>query len=245
MESSITPKVNKSCAGQQNTVVEEEEWKKKWEQKKIGFHKEQVHSLLRAHLDALLNNRKGLRIFFPLCGKAVDMKWLADMGHTITGVDVSEIGLKDFFAEQKLSYVEEAVPEITGAKVFKSASGNISLYCCSIYDFTRIPAKYDGIWDRGSLVAINPCDRERYAKAMLSLMEQNCCYLLVSVSYNPDLIEGPPFYVPNSVVEKLYGESCNIKLLETVDSLDERHRVWGLDYFDETIHLLSLKANTQ
>ncbi|XP_078526628.1 thiopurine S-methyltransferase-like [Lissotriton helveticus] len=206
----------------------------------------QQHSrvLLQAHLNSLLNKRTRLRIFFPLCGKAVDMKWLADMGHTITGVDVSEIGLKDFFTEQNVPYVEEVVPEIPGAKLFKSLSGNISLYCCSFYDFTRIPAKYDGIWDRGSLVAINPRDRERYAKALLSLMEQDCCYLLITVLYNPDLLEGPPFYVPNSVIEKLYGESCNIKLLETVDALDDRIRGWGLDYFRETIHVLTLKADT-
>ncbi|XP_078541931.1 putative thiopurine S-methyltransferase [Lissotriton helveticus] len=244
MESLRTPQGDENAPRQQDKVVDEGEWKKKWEQKKTSFHKDHVHRLLQAHLNSLLNNRTGLRIFFPLCGKVVDMKWLADMGHMITGVDVSEIGLKGFFTEQNIPYVEEDVPEIPGAKLFKSSSGNISLYCCSFYDFIRIPAKYDGIWDRGSLVAINPRDRERYAKALLSLMEQDCCYLLITVSYNPDLIEGPPFYVPDSVIEKLYGESCTIKLLETVDALDDRTRGWGLDYFWETIHLLTLKDNT-
>ncbi|KAJ1200998.1 hypothetical protein NDU88_004815 [Pleurodeles waltl] len=213
MEIPETPPGDETAPRQQSKVVDEEEWKKKWEQKNTSFHKDQVHRL-------------------------------ADMGHTITGVDVSEIGLKDFFTEQNIPYVEEDVPAIPGAKLFKSSSGNISLYCCSFYDFIRIPAKYDGIWDKGSLVAINPCDRERYAKTVLSLMEQDCCYLLVTVLYNPVLIEGPPFYVPNSVIEKLYGESCDIRLLQTVDSLDERTRGWGLDYYCERIHLLTLKANS-
>lgn len=31
--------------------------------------------LLQKYLDVLLNGRRGLRIFFPLCGKAVEMKW--------------------------------------------------------------------------------------------------------------------------------------------------------------------------
>ncbi|XP_069062809.1 thiopurine S-methyltransferase-like isoform X2 [Pleurodeles waltl] len=220
MEIPETPPGDETAPRQQSKVVDEEEWKKKWEQKNTSFHKDQVHRLLRAHLNALLNSRIGLRIFFPLCGKAVDMKWLADMGHTITGVDVSEIGLKDFFTEQNIPYVEEDVPAIPGAKLFKSSSGNISLYCCSFYDFIS------------------------YAKTVLSLMEQDCCYLLVTVLYNPVLIEGPPFYVPNSVIEKLYGESCDIRLLQTVDSLDERTRGWGLDYYCERIHLLTLKANS-
>ncbi|XP_029446596.1 thiopurine S-methyltransferase-like isoform X2 [Rhinatrema bivittatum] len=145
----------------QDRVMANEEWIMKWEQKNIAFHEKQVHRLLEKYLDTLLNHRDKLRIFFPLCGKAIDMKWLADMGHSITGVDISETGLKEFFADQNVSYIEEQVPEIPGAKVFKSLSGNISLYCCSIYDFPRIAVKFDGIWDRGGLVAVNPCDRKR------------------------------------------------------------------------------------
>lgn len=41
------------------------------------------------------------------------------MGHNIIGVDVAEIGLKEFFEEQNVPYVEESVAEIPGAKVFK------------------------------------------------------------------------------------------------------------------------------
>lgn len=36
--------------------------------------------LLQKHLDLLVNGRSGLRIFFPLCGKAVDMKWYGAAG---------------------------------------------------------------------------------------------------------------------------------------------------------------------
>lgn len=40
--------------------------------------------LLQKHLDLLVNGRSGLRIFFPLCGKAVDMKWYGAAG-IVTG----------------------------------------------------------------------------------------------------------------------------------------------------------------
>ena len=33
---------------------------------------------LAQHLGAMLNGRNGVKIFFPLCGKAVDMKWYFD-----------------------------------------------------------------------------------------------------------------------------------------------------------------------
>ncbi|XP_014796423.1 PREDICTED: thiopurine S-methyltransferase-like [Calidris pugnax] len=122
---------------QKDRVMSEEEWLKKWEMGNIGFHKEHGHPLLQKYLDVLLNGRSGLRIFFPLCGKAVEMKWLADMGHSVVGVEISEQALKEFFGEHGLSYSEEPVPEISGAKLLQSTSGNISLYCCSIYDLSR------------------------------------------------------------------------------------------------------------
>ncbi|KAM9025639.1 thiopurine S-methyltransferase isoform 2-T4 [Ara ararauna] len=166
---------------QKNRVVTEEEWLQKWEMHNIGFHKEQGHPFLQKYLDVLLSGRSGLRIFFPLCGKAVDMKWPADMGHCVVGVEVSEQALKEFFAEHSLPYSEEPVLEIPGAKKLQSTSGNISLYCCSIYDLSS------------------------YASLMISLMEENSSYLLVTVSYDPNKHKGPPFYVPESEIKSLFG----------------------------------------
>ncbi|XP_061305555.1 thiopurine S-methyltransferase isoform X2 [Pezoporus flaviventris] len=201
---------------QKNRVVTEEEWRQKWEMRNIGFHKEQGHPLLQKYLDVLLSGRSKLRIFFPLCGKAVDMKWLADMGHCVVGVEVSEQALKEFFAEHSLPYSEEPVVEIPGAKKLQSISGNISLYCCSIYDLSS------------------------YASLMVTLMEPNSSYLLVTVSYDPNKHKGPPFYVPESEIKSLFGSHCEIKYLENVNDFSERHRQWGLDYFLEVLYLLKL-----
>ncbi|XP_030408371.1 thiopurine S-methyltransferase isoform X2 [Gopherus evgoodei] len=203
---------------QQDRVVTEEEWLQKWKTRQIGFHKEQGHPILRKYLDVLLNGRNGLRIFFPLCGKAVEMKWLGDMGHYVVGVELSECALKEFFTEHDLSYSEETIPGISGAKVFKSTSGNISLYCCSIYDLSS------------------------YANLVLSLMERSCCYLLVTVLYDSNKHKGPPFYVPDAEIKSLFGKVCEIKCLEKVDDFSDQHKAWGLDYFLEVTHLLTLKS---
>ncbi|XP_033010558.1 thiopurine S-methyltransferase isoform X2 [Lacerta agilis] len=166
---------------------------------------------------------------------------LADMGHQVIGVEISESALKEFFTEQKLSFSEEAIPGIPG-KLLKSTTGNISLYCCSIFDLTSaITGKFDAIWDRGSLVAVNPCDRERYSQLILSLMDSRCHCLLVTCLYDPSKHKGPPFYVPDSEVKHLFGKSCDITCLEKVDGLLERHQKWGVDYFWEVLYMLVLK----
>ncbi|XP_069588403.1 probable thiopurine S-methyltransferase [Ranitomeya imitator] len=187
--------------------------------------------LLVEFIDEMQNGRGKLNIFFPLCGKAVDMKSLADMGHNVVGVDVCDIGLKEFFSEHYIPYTEEAVAKIPGAKVFKSVSGNIELYSCSIYDVSHsVIGRFDGMWDRGAFVAVNPKDRERYANDVLSLMAKDCRYLLVTVEYDIKLVRGPPFYVSDSDLQNLLGRSCTLKLLKKIDALTNKQKQWGLDF---------------
>ncbi|XP_016011351.1 thiopurine S-methyltransferase isoform X2 [Rousettus aegyptiacus] len=198
--------------------------------------------LLKKYLDTFLKGESGLRIFFPLCGKAVEMKWFADQGHSVVGVEISELAIRDFFTEQNLSYSEEPIMEIPGAKVFKSSSGNISLYCCNIFDLPRANVgKFDRIWDRASFVAVNPGDRERYADIMMSLARKGFRYLLSVVSYDPTKHAGPPFYVPEAEVKSLFGSVCNSQCLEKVDIFEERHKSWGIDYLIEKLYLLTEK----
>ncbi|KAF7465661.1 thiopurine S-methyltransferase isoform X1 [Marmota monax] len=227
---------------QKNRILTLEEWQDKWVTHKIGFHQEQGHQLLKKHLDTFLKRESGLRVFFPLCGKAVEMKWFADRGHSVVGVEISELGIREFFMEQNLSYSEEPIAEIPGTKVFKSSSGNISLYCCSIFDLPRANiGKFDRIWDRGALVAINPGDRKCYVDIMLSLLRERFQYLLAVLSYDPTKHAGPPFYVPDTEIQRLFGTKCNILCLEKVDTFEERHKTWGIDYIFEKLYLLTEK----
>ncbi|XP_064137225.1 thiopurine S-methyltransferase isoform X3 [Loxodonta africana] len=166
----------------------------------------------------------------------------ADLGHSVVGVEISELAIREFFTEQNLSYSEEPIPEIPGAKVFKSSSGNISLYCCNIFDLPRANiGQFDRFWDRGALVAINPGDRQRYADTMLSLTRKEFRYFLCVVSYDPTKHPGPPFYVPYAEIKRLFGTALSIHCLESVDAFEERHRNWGIDYLFEKLYLLTEK----
>lgn len=227
---------------QKNRMLTLEEWQEKWVNRNISFHQERGHQLLKKHLDTFLKDEKGLRVFFPLCGKAVEMKWFADRGHSVVGVEISELGIREFFTEQDLSYSEEPIAEIPGAKVFKSSSGNISLYCCNLFDLPRVNiGKFDRIWDRGAFVAVNPGDRKCYADVMLSLTSTGFQYFLCVLAYDPTKHAGPPFYVPDAEIERLFGSICNIHCLEKVDVFEERHKSWGIDYIIEKLYLFTEK----
>ncbi|XP_043995493.1 probable thiopurine S-methyltransferase [Gambusia affinis] len=228
---------------QADRVMELSEWSQRWQENKIGFHQPEVHSMLQTNYEAVVNGRSAVRWFFPLCGKAVDMKWLADLGHSVVGVEISEMAIRQFFQENKMTFSEEDVPAVPGAKVFQNSDRSVSLYQCDLFSFSSaVAGRFGAIWDRGSLVAINPRDRDRYAALIVSLMAPDCRYLLDTLLYNPELYKGPPFFVPDEQVQSLFGGRCDVELLQSVDALTDRQRAWGLDALTENVHLLTLKA---
>uniref|UniRef100_A0A3Q2CGL9 Thiopurine S-methyltransferase, tandem duplicate 1 n=1 Tax=Cyprinodon variegatus TaxID=28743 RepID=A0A3Q2CGL9_CYPVA len=86
--------------------MELSEWEQRWQENRTGFHQLEVHKMLQNNYDKVVNGRSGVRFFFPLCGKAVDMKWLADLGHSVVGVEISEMAIRQFFQENNLTYSE-------------------------------------------------------------------------------------------------------------------------------------------
>ena len=61
------------------------------------------------HAKDLASGRKNLRIFVPMCGKSVDLRWLADNGHTVVGVEMAGIAVKSFFEENQLEFTTETI----------------------------------------------------------------------------------------------------------------------------------------
>src|SRR5690606_40297026 len=70
------------------------------------FHQATVTPQLERHWDAL-GLPAGGTVFVPLCGKSLDMAWLAGRGHRVLGVELSEVAVRDFFAGQGLVRSEE------------------------------------------------------------------------------------------------------------------------------------------
>lgn len=231
-------------AAQQNESMGLDEWEGMWQGSgEPGFHVPNVNKMLEINKDKVFAGRTAIKFFIPLCGKAVDMKWLADLGHSVVGVEISEKAIREFFQESKMSYTEEAVPTIPGAKVFRNKEKTVSLYQCDIYCFnSSLEGQFGAMWDRGAFVAINPKDREKYAALMISLMAPGCRFLLDTLLYNPEKYTGPPFFVPNEQVRSLFGSTCDIESLQEEDALTENFRNWGLDALTEKVHLLVRKS---
>src|SRR5450830_150029 len=77
-------------------------WRERWARNQIGFHLPEVNPYLQRHWP-LLALAQGAKVLVPLCGKSLDLVWLASQGHRVLGVELSEQAVDAFFSEQGLT----------------------------------------------------------------------------------------------------------------------------------------------
>lgn len=214
-------------------------WLERWQKNEIGFHADNVQPALAKHWPAL-NVAKGARVFVPLCGKSLDMVWLAGQGLEVVGTELSEIALKDFIAEQMLTYV---TTEDTGAfRIFDS--GPFELWCGDFFALTKGDVDATAAYDRAALVAMPPEMQPRYAAKMAELMPPGATVLLVGLDYDPNEMKGPPFNISQARVRGLFEKDFDITVLDARDGLtkSEPLKKRGITRLEEASYLLVRRA---
>jgi thiopurine S-methyltransferase len=203
-------------------------WFDAWAEGRIGFHINQAHpELVRFY--AHLSGQK--RVLVPLCGKSLDLRWLAEKGHEVVGVELVPQAVETFFQEQGLTYLKEG-------RHFKSAA--IDLITADIFtvDVSELGTPADAVWDRAALVALEPSVREAYVAQIRHLLKPGGVQLLVTLEYDSRRMSGPPFCVTTSDVRRLYGSSA--QLLSEADAIEgnPRFKERGLDSIIERTWLI-------
>jgi thiopurine S-methyltransferase len=195
-------------------------WHNRWQDNLIPFHKERVNHYLEQYFQRL-RLVEGDRILVPLCGKSVDMRWLRDRGCAVTGVELSAIAARDFFAEQGIT----ATGREHGAfQVLEG--GGIELLNGDFFALDSAHgANISAVYDRAALVALPAEMRARYVDHLLSLLAPQVPILLLTFEYPADEIDGPPFSVDEHQVRALYAGRRNVTRLESLDRLAEESRL--------------------
>ncbi len=198
--------------------MEREFWRERWALGEIGFHRSATHPYLERFFDRLEVGR-GEKVFVPLCGKSLDMLWLRQQGAGVVGVELSVMAVEAFFAENGMAVAGR--PEGDFSLYEKEG---FSLYCGDLLDFTSdCLSGARAVYDRASLVALPPAMRRRYADHMATLLPSASKVLLIGYGYEQAEMDGPPFSVPYSEVEALFGERFEVELLVEEDAL-KRHQ---------------------
>ena len=212
-----------------------EYWIEGWQQGRRGFDQGDPHRWLPEHWSTL-GVAADATVLVPLCGKSVDMVWLAEQGHSIIGVEVSEIAVHEFF-------------EMVGLTPDVSQVGPLSLYRAGPYELWRgdlfeLPAaifdRVDAVYDRASIVALPPDIRRRYAEVLTTQIRPEAPWYLVSFTYDQNEMDGPPHSVPPAEIDVLFGEEFEIETLvdESVINRAIPFQERGLTAMRETLSIL-------
>ena len=213
-------------------------WIQRWELGEIGFHQDAINNYLINHWSQL-STTGGEKVFVPLCGKSKDMLWLNQQGHSVFGVELSELATRAFFSEHDLPFKESQEGGFT-----KFESDGYELWCGDFFDLSA--EDLDDIrfvYDRASLVALPPEMRESYAARFKDLLVKGSKVLLVTMEYPQQEMNGPPFSVSEEEVNTLYQDSFSIECLETSDILEKnpRFKERGLSSMLEKSYLMVKK----
>lgn len=184
-------------------------WKDRWETNTLGWHRTDVNDVIRTHGDKLFPEddscTENFRIFVPLCGKSLDMAHFArdERVTEVVGLDGIHKSLREFARENPDLGLKEA-ESIPAFEVMKGK--NITLLKGDLFDLLHNNAepvgKFEAVYDRASLVALQPPMREKYLEIMGEIIMSGGRILLVTVEH--DAGSGPPFSILESDVRSLY-----------------------------------------
>ena len=210
-------------------------WINRWENGETGFHLDEVNPFLPGFWHRLSAPRNA-PVFVPLCGKSLDLRWLRDQGHEVWGVELSPLALRQFFDEQGLQ------PEISRQGDFEIwEADDIRLFCGDFFRLTpQLLGQPAAVYDRASLIALPPAMRVDYARHLLTLAPASAPRLLVTLDYEQEQMDGPPFAVSEAEVRALYGDHFRIEriFIEDILAENERFRQKGLTRLEESVYLL-------
>ena len=210
-------------------------WQERWRQGQIGFHQPEFHPGLAQYWPGL-GIGPGARLLVPLCGRSLDMVWLARRGHPVLGVELSPIAVAGFFEHESLAARQAPAGPFT-----RHTAGPYEILQGDFFQLTSATAGAVGGWyDRAALVALPPALRRRYVRHLGGLLDPGVRGLLVTHEYVQEQMDGPPFSVPDAEVRQLFEPMFDVGLLHRQDVIagNTKFAERGLDSFHELIYRL-------
>lgn len=189
-------------------------WHQRWQRGEIGWHNAEINPCLEQHWPRL-GAPPGCPVFVPLCGKSRDLLWLAGEGYRVIGNELSPIAIDAFLAEHGLAATRTQTLPFT-----QVVADEIELLVGDFFDLQ--PQHLAGVgagYDRGSLIALPPALRPRYAERLASLLPAGTPMLLITLDYDQSRMDGPPFSVSHTEVMGLFGPAFAVESIAAVDVL--------------------------
>jgi len=186
-------------------------WIGRWERGETGWHQQEVEPALVHEFSTRV---APCRVFVPLCGKSLDLKWLIENGYEVVGVELSALACDQFFFENKIPFKIKLEGDF---RVYQGEG--VTLFNGDFFKLnSKILGRLGAVYDRAALIAM-PLDlRSEYAKHLVSLVTlaertESFSILQLIIERVPAGPKGPPFSVTEDQLRELYHENFEITQL--------------------------------
>ena len=190
-------------------------WQQCWLNEQTDFHQNEVNRLLTRFWRGL-NLAQGSRVFVPLCGKSLDMIWLAQQGHEVIGIELSPLAVRAFFRENRMQPSRRKVGKFTLWQY-----NNISILCGDYFAVTQADlGSIDVVYDRAALTALPEDIRCLYVAHLKEIVPAACKVFLLTVE---DADEGETREVTlgtSAEITALYSAAFEIELAHVESVLE-------------------------
>ena len=213
------------------------DWLERWRKGTTGWHRSDINPQLIENINQLVEARFQ-KIFVPLCGASLDMRYLIDQGFHVVGVELSSLAIDRFFNENQIEY---KVSKVGDFDLYQGK--NIDIYCG---DFFKLKRDYldevSYIYDRAALIALNPDLQKKYVGHLKEILPNGSKILLLTMFYPENEMEGPPFSVGDDNVEDLFAEFKEIKKISSVNEKESSLKPddLNLTYLFKNVYLIDL-----
>jgi len=217
-----------------------EAWLQRWQEGRIGFHRDTVQPLLERRADRLPTPG---RVFVPFSGKSHDLLWLEAQGWEVVACEVARAAVEAFHLEHGRLFRRTSE---RGFEVYRS--GGITTLCGNLFELDPAVAELEGscklVYDRAALIACRPDLRDRYVATLAPLLRPDAGILLITLHYDQSRMSGPPYSVPPDEVARLFSARFEMETLERSDVLEAHPQFAerGLTALEETSWLLKRRA---
>lgn len=204
-----------------------EYWHNRWDKEQTGWHRDVFNDLLEKYWSEI-NPVKDGEVLVPLCGKSLDMLWLAEQGYNVVGLEMVEQAVQAFFEENKLETVSNEI-----GKHIKYSSPPFTIFQGDLFDLEAGVVQADAWYDRAAMVALPNSLREDYVKQICQQTKPGASGLLITFAYPQEQMDGPPFALHDEDVLRFFADGFEVECLEKIDLEDEKDR--GLSNVTSTV----------
>jgi len=218
------------------SAMQKEFWHERWQRNEIGFHRDSTHPALEKHWPTVALGKTD-SVLVPLCGKSLDMLWLARQGHRVVGVELDRGAVEAFFDSAGLH------PDTDDSGPLSAYSaGPITIFAGDFFEFDA-SSRFDLVYDRAALIALPHEMRVRYQRRLATLLSPGARGLLITLEYPDAAMQGPPFSV---MPEELDGDhveprAFDFQCLERSGVLASQPRFAdkGLPWLNEAVYTVT------